>query len=173
MEEMYDVYTKDGEFLGTRPASVCKSENPGFYYKVVRIILLNENNEILIQKRSALVKYCPLKWELSASGRRRVAGPVRLCGFYSIRPGGGEPAAGPPDRPPDPDRSGKGSRRQVCRFQRYAERPPMPGKDHEGGPGTADMRGRRLFHTSDRRRGRLRWTTFMNSGRKSGPGKLS
>lgn len=68
MEEMYDVYTKDGEFLGTRPASVCKSENPGFYYKVVRIILLNENNEILIQKRSALVKYCPLKWELSASG---------------------------------------------------------------------------------------------------------
>ena len=68
MEEMYDVYTKDGEFLGTRPASICKSENPGFYYKVVRIILLNEDNEILIQKRSSNVKYCPLKWELSASG---------------------------------------------------------------------------------------------------------
>lgn len=68
MEEMFDVYTKEGEFLGTRPASICKSDNPGFYYKVVRIILLNENNEILIQKRSSNVNYCPLKWELSASG---------------------------------------------------------------------------------------------------------
>ena len=68
MEEMYDVFTKDGEFLGTRPASVCKGDDPGFYYKVVRIILLNENNEILIQRRSSNVNYCPLKWELSASG---------------------------------------------------------------------------------------------------------
>lgn len=68
MEKMFDVYTKEGEFLGTRPASICKSDNPGFYYKVVRIILLNEDNEILIQKRSSNVKYCPLKWELSASG---------------------------------------------------------------------------------------------------------
>ena len=47
MEEMYDVFTKEGEYLGTRPASICESENPGFYYKIVWTILLNENNEIL------------------------------------------------------------------------------------------------------------------------------
>jgi isopentenyldiphosphate isomerase len=68
MEEMFDVFTKEGEYLGTRPASVCRSENPGFYYKVVRVILLNENNEILIQKRSNNVVTFPGLWEVSASG---------------------------------------------------------------------------------------------------------
>ena len=69
MEEMYDVFTKEGEYLGSRPASVCRNNDDlGFYYKTVRIILLNENNEILIQKRSSSVSYCPLKWELSSSG---------------------------------------------------------------------------------------------------------
>ncbi len=68
MEEMYDVFTKEGEFLGTRPASVCKSDNPGFYYKVVWTIILNENNEILVQKRSNIMNSSPNKWELSSSG---------------------------------------------------------------------------------------------------------
>ena len=68
MEEMFDVYTKEGEFLGTRPASVCRGENPGFYYKVVWTIILNENNEILIQKRSNSIKSYPGLWELSSTG---------------------------------------------------------------------------------------------------------
>lgn len=68
MEEMFDVFTKEGEYLGTRPASVCRSDNPGFYYKVVRVILLNENNEILIQKRSNNLVTYPGLWEVSSSG---------------------------------------------------------------------------------------------------------
>ena len=68
MEEMFDVYTKEGEFLGTRPASVCRSENPGFYYKVVWTIILNEDNEILIQKRSNNIATYKNLWEFSSSG---------------------------------------------------------------------------------------------------------
>lgn len=68
MEEMFDVFTKEGEFLGTRPASVCRSKDPGFYYKVVWTIILNEDNEILVQKRSDSIVSNPGKWEFSSTG---------------------------------------------------------------------------------------------------------
>lgn len=68
MDTMRDVFTKDGEYLGTRPASVLEGDDVGFYFKTVRVILLNENNEILIQKRSNNKKIYPGKWEISASG---------------------------------------------------------------------------------------------------------
>ena len=69
MEVMYDVFTKEGEYLGTRPASVCcEGENPVFYYKLVWTILLNENNEILLQKRSTNLRRYPGRWEFSSSG---------------------------------------------------------------------------------------------------------
>lgn len=70
MEEMFDVFTKDGEYLGTRPITDHNhnNDNPEFYFKIVWIILLNENDEILIQKRSNNLVVAPGKWELSASG---------------------------------------------------------------------------------------------------------
>ena len=68
MNEMYDVFTKEGEYIGTRPMVHDNSDNPEFYYKVVWIILLNEKNEILIQKRSNKLNSFPGKWELSSSG---------------------------------------------------------------------------------------------------------
>ncbi len=71
MEELYDVFTRDGEYLGTRPITDhnhYNNDNPEFYFKIVWILLLNENNEILIQKRSNNLKVHPGKWELSSSG---------------------------------------------------------------------------------------------------------
>lgn len=68
MKDMYDVFTKDGEYLGTRPLTEFNKDNPEFYFKIVWIILLNENDEILIQKRSDNLEVCPGKWEISASG---------------------------------------------------------------------------------------------------------
>lgn len=65
---MYDVFTKEGEYIGTRPMVHDNPDNPEFFYKVVWIILLNEKNEILIQKRSSNLKSFPGKWELSSSG---------------------------------------------------------------------------------------------------------
>lgn len=35
MEEIFDVYTRDGEYLGTKPKSFCHSENSGVYHKPV------------------------------------------------------------------------------------------------------------------------------------------
>ena len=72
MEKVLDVYTKDGEYLGTRPVTMFSNEELDFYYKTVRVLLLNENNEILIQKRADNVIYCPGKWEFSASGHVEV-----------------------------------------------------------------------------------------------------
>lgn len=68
MDKMYDVFTKDGEYIGTRPMVHDNPDNPEFFYKVVWIILLNEKNEILIQKRSNSLKSFPGRWELSSSG---------------------------------------------------------------------------------------------------------
>ena len=63
MEEIFDVYTRDGEYLGTAPKSVCHSKNPGFYHKPVWMWIINSKNEILVQKRASCKKTCPDLWE--------------------------------------------------------------------------------------------------------------
>lgn len=68
MDKLYDVFTKDGEYLGTRTIINHDSSNPEFYHKIVWILLLNENNELLIQKRNNDLSRYPGLWELSASG---------------------------------------------------------------------------------------------------------
>lgn len=44
MEEIFDVYTREGEHIGAQPKSVCHSENPGFYHKPVWIYIINSKN---------------------------------------------------------------------------------------------------------------------------------
>lgn len=56
MEEIFDVYTRNGKYLGTKTKSFCHSENPGVYHKPVWIRIINNNNEILVQKRAACKK---------------------------------------------------------------------------------------------------------------------
>lgn len=68
MEEIFDIYTRDGEYLGTKPKSFCHSENPGFYHKPVWIWIINDSKEILVQKRAAFKKNHPNKWDMPSAG---------------------------------------------------------------------------------------------------------
>ena len=63
MEEIFDVYTRDGEYLGNAPKSICHSSNPGFYHKPVWMWIINSKNEVLVQKRASCKKTCPDLWE--------------------------------------------------------------------------------------------------------------
>lgn len=68
MEEIFDVYARDGKYLGTKPKSFCHRENPGVYHKPVWIWIINSNNEILVQKRATCKKNNPDKWDMPSAG---------------------------------------------------------------------------------------------------------
>ena len=68
MEEIFDVFTRDGEYLGTKPKSFCHSKKPCVYHKPVWIWIINDNNEILVQKRAACKKNHPNKWDMPSAG---------------------------------------------------------------------------------------------------------
>lgn len=67
MEEIFDVFDINGNFLGTRPKSFCHSENPGVYHKPVWIWIVN-GNKILVQKRALTKKNHPGKWDMPSAG---------------------------------------------------------------------------------------------------------
>ena len=52
MEELLDVYTREGKYLGVRTRAECHTENPGFYHKPAWTWVYNSKNEILVQKRA-------------------------------------------------------------------------------------------------------------------------
>ena len=68
MEEMFDIFDKEGNHLGTRSRSFCHSENPGVYHKPVWIWVINEKNEILLQQRSFKKKNFPGVIDAAATG---------------------------------------------------------------------------------------------------------
>ena len=68
MEEILDIYSRDGKHLWTAPRSVCHSGNPGFYHKPAWIWIINDKNEILVQKRAATKKSHPNKWDMPSAG---------------------------------------------------------------------------------------------------------
>lgn len=68
MEEIFDIYNRDGEYLGKKEKSVCHSPNPGFYHKPVWVWIINSNNEILIQKRAKCKKNFPSLWDMPSAG---------------------------------------------------------------------------------------------------------
>lgn len=79
MEELFDVYDVNGNFLGVKPKSFCHSKNPGVYHKPVWIWIVNSKGEVLIQKRSETKKFMPNKWDSSATGHT-IAGESSLQG---------------------------------------------------------------------------------------------
>ena len=79
MEEIFDIYTREGKHIGTKEKSICHSPNPGFYHKPVWIWIINDNNEILVQKRAACKKNNPNKWDMPSAGHV-VAGETSLQG---------------------------------------------------------------------------------------------
>ena len=68
MEEILDIYTRDGKHLGSRTREECHSKNPGFYHKPVWIWIINSKNEILVQKRSSTKKAFPNLWDMPSAG---------------------------------------------------------------------------------------------------------
>ena len=68
MEEYFDTYTRDGEFLGVKPKSFCHSKNADCYHKAVCAFLINKKGELLIQKRASTKKNQPNKWASTSAG---------------------------------------------------------------------------------------------------------
>ena len=68
MEEIFDIYTRDGKYLGTKPKSECHTQNPGFYHKPVWIWIINDKHEILVQKRAACKKNYPDLYDMPSAG---------------------------------------------------------------------------------------------------------
>lgn len=79
MEEVFDIYTRNGEYIGTELKSICHSQNPRGYHKPVWIWIINSNNEILVQKRAANKKNHPNKWDMLSAGHE-VAGETSIQG---------------------------------------------------------------------------------------------
>lgn len=79
MEEVFDIYTRNGEYIGTELKSICYSKNPRGYHKPVWIWIINSNNEILVQKRAANKKNHPNKWDMPSAGHV-VAGETSIQG---------------------------------------------------------------------------------------------
>ena len=68
MEEILDIYTIEGKYLGTRTREECHQKNPGFYHKPVWIWIVNSKNEILVQKRASVKKSFPNYWDMPSAG---------------------------------------------------------------------------------------------------------
>ena len=68
MEEMLDVYTRDGKYLGVKTRSECHTANPGFYHKPAWTWVYNSKNEILVQKRAMCKKRYAGYWDMACAG---------------------------------------------------------------------------------------------------------
>ena len=67
-EEILDIYTRDGEYLGTKTREECHSENPGFYHKPVWIWIINDDGKFLVQKRASSKKLFPEYRDIPSAG---------------------------------------------------------------------------------------------------------
>lgn len=80
MEEMFDTYTRNGKYLGVKSKSICHSNNPGIYHKPVWIWIINNDNKILVQKRSKHKKSHPLKYDMPSAGHIKAGeNPIDAC----------------------------------------------------------------------------------------------
>ena len=68
MEELLDVYTRDGKYIGVKSRKEFSKGNPGFYHKPAWTWVYNSKGEILIQKRSENKKMFPNFWDMSCAG---------------------------------------------------------------------------------------------------------
>lgn len=71
MEEIFDTYDRDKNFLGTKPRSFCHGDNPGCYHKTVWVWIINKARGkecFLLQKRSMKKRNGPGKWDMPSAG---------------------------------------------------------------------------------------------------------
>ena len=67
-EEILDIFTRDGRHIGTKTREECHQNNPGYYHKPVWIWVINNSDEILVQKRSAKKKSFQGYWDIPSAG---------------------------------------------------------------------------------------------------------
>lgn len=67
MEEKFDVLLENGEFSG-KVETRSKCHKLGLWHKAVALFIINSQNEVLLQKRSASKKMWPNLWDISAGG---------------------------------------------------------------------------------------------------------
>ncbi len=79
MDELMDTYDINGNFVGVNTRSFCHGKNPGVYHKPVWVFIKNDQNEILVQKRSTTKTENPGKWDMPAAGHV-LAGETSLQG---------------------------------------------------------------------------------------------
>ena len=77
---MLDTFDINGKFLGAKTRSFCHSENPGVYHKSVWIWIVNDNGEILVQKRAMTKKKSPGNWDMPSAGHIDAGeSPIQGC----------------------------------------------------------------------------------------------
>lgn len=68
MEEYLDIYDCDGQHIGVKSRSECHKPNPGYYHKSVWVWVVNDNDEILLQRRAYTKKELPGVWAMPVAG---------------------------------------------------------------------------------------------------------
>lgn len=79
MKEFLDIYTRDGKHIGIKEKTICHSKNPGFYHKPVWIWIINNHNQVLVQKRASCKKDNPNEWDMPSAGHV-IAGETSIQG---------------------------------------------------------------------------------------------
>lgn len=64
--ELIDLLNEEGKLIGTVDKAVAHRD--GLWHKSVHVWVLNQNNEILMQKRCAQKKFFPNHWDVSFAG---------------------------------------------------------------------------------------------------------
>ena len=65
--EYFDVLTETGEYEGRiESRDICHEK--GLWHKAVAMFMINSNDEVLLQKRSASKKLWPNMWDITAGG---------------------------------------------------------------------------------------------------------
>ena len=66
-EELLEVVTEKGEIIKTLPRSEIHG-NPSLMHRVVHVLVFNDKEDILLQKRSMSKDVAPGKWDTSVGG---------------------------------------------------------------------------------------------------------
>lgn len=79
MEEKFDVFDKHGNFLGVKTKAFCHGKNPKVFHKPVWILVVNDNGEILVQKRAKTKKINPGLYGLLGGHVMAGEKPIDAC----------------------------------------------------------------------------------------------
>ena len=67
MEEIFEIVNEDGTVIGHALRSECHG-NPALLHRTVHVLVINEQGDVWLQKRSAQKDIQPGKWDTSVGG---------------------------------------------------------------------------------------------------------